>query len=515
MRHVLAPALAVALAVSIAGGCGGGGEETETTPASVAPADSLLYLDAVLRPEGENRTAIETPLAALLGTEEPGTVIVDALNREIAEDDATYEEDIEPWLGERGGIFFTSIFPPGDGGDVEETAFDDSEGAFVIETTDPDAALAFAEEFADEGDAYEIAGDFLVAGTDGGVEAAVDAEAGGDSLADDEEFDALVGAETTAAGRVFADVPGILTAAEEAGELTTSDREVLDEVASGLVDEPFTAILEGETTGIALEVSYGVPSDSALTPDEESALLRDLPGDTWLAAGLPDVGELVDSYLGTAEELGSAEGLDEVSAEFSDEFGVDPAEAFGPLGDGVLFANGTGIFGTGGGLVFETEDAAAGRDLIAALERAAKRGGEDVRPLSGRGGEEGFAISIGGAPSPVNFVAADDRVVIAYGDSAAAAALEPDPAEGLLADGESFAEAEAALGEDYAVNAFMDFGPLVQILELAAATEPSLQEALPYLESLDFLVVGSASDGERQRHRFHLGVADIVTDPSA
>ena len=513
MSRLLAPALVVALAVSIAAGCGGDDDEAETTPASVVPADSLLYMDALVRPEGEERTAIEAPLAALLGTEDPGAVIIDALNAELAEDGATYEEDIAPWLGERAGIFFTSVFPPEAAGDVEGTAFDDAEGAFVVETTDPDAAMAFAEKFADDGDAFEIVDDFLVGGTEDAVQAAVDA-AEGDSLEDDGEFDSLLGAETAATGRLFADVPGFVAAAKEAGELTAEDGDKLDAVLSGFLDEPATAVLQGETTGVAVEVSYGNTGDSPLAAGEESALLRELPEDTWLAAGLPDVGELVEGYLGTAEQLGSAEGLDEVSAEFREELGVEPAELFGPLGDGALFATGSGIFGTGGGLVFETSDPDAGRDLIAALERAAKRGGEDVRPLSGGGGE-GFAVSVSNIPGAINFVASDDRVVIAYGEAAAAAALDPSMAEGALADSEAFAEAQGALGSDYAVSAYFDFGPVVGLLDLAAATDPALQEAVPYLESLDYLVAGSTSDGERERHRVFLGVADIVADPSA
>ena len=105
--------------------------------------------------------------------------------------------------------------------------------------------------------------------------------------------------------------------------------------------------------------------------------------------------------------------------------------------------------------------------------------------------------------------------MIAYGDGATTAALTPAESDGLLGDSEAFAAASEALGEDYAVATYLDFAPLVDLLSLAAAADPSLQQMLPYLESLDFLIAGSASDGERERLRMFIGIAAATVEPSA
>ena len=88
-------------------------------------------------------------------------------------EDFDYEEDVEPWLGERFAVFLTKI-----GED------DESEGGFIFETSDPDAALDFVttqggedpgeeKEYEgvdytidDDGDAFGLVDDFLVGGDD-------------------------------------------------------------------------------------------------------------------------------------------------------------------------------------------------------------------------------------------------------------------------------------------------------------------------------------------------------------
>jgi hypothetical protein len=496
-------------------GCGDDGGEAPSTPATLVPASAQLYAEALLRPEGESRTAIESPLAALLDTDDPGAVIVDELDRRIAEagSDLTYEDDVEPWLGERGAVFFNSLY--GDGKDG-------ADGAFVVEATDPDAAGEFADKVeaeegqVDEGDAVEVVGDALVFGSRAGVDAVAATEAGGESLADDPGFDAVLGADAGAEARAYLDTPALVESATDAGELSDSDRRALGSVFGAAIDEPIAAVLDAQTTGVGLEVSYGANDAPLLAAAGESKLLRELPGDAWLAAGFVDAGEAIGSLLGSAEDFGIApDELEATKERFRREYGLELADVYGPLGDGALFANGAGIFGAGGGLVFESDDEDAAKRLVDGLERAAKRGGEEVRSLSGPNGETGFSVDAAGAPGAINFVATPDRFVVAYGESATAAALDPGHAEGNLGESQAFGDAVAALGEDYDVTAYLDFGPVADLLELVAATAPSLDAALPYLESLDFVIAGSSSDGERERQRIFVGIAGITVEPTA
>jgi hypothetical protein len=243
--------------------------------------------------------------------------------------------------------------------------------------------------------------------------------------------------------------------------------------------------------------------------------LGSLPEDSWVAAAWPDVGEGIGSIFEDGEEFGiPAAELEQASAELRRAVGLDPEELFGPIGDAAFFASGEGIFGAGGGVVVETDDPDAAGKLVGALERAIRSEGLPVSPLAGGGDAEGFSVDVPDAPARVNVVAGEDRIVAAYGDAATEAALDPGAAEGTLEDNEDFAAAGERLGEDYDVSAYVDFAPLVDLLELAAVADPSLQQAMPYLSSLDYVVAGTSSDGERDSQRLFLGVDDVV-DPTA
>ena len=83
-----------------------------------------------------------------------------------------------------------------------------------------------------------------------------------------------------------------------------------------------------------------------------------------------------------------------------------------------------------GALIIETKDEAASGRFLSALERLAKsqagNPGERVGPLSAPGGGEGFTLTSTDVPQPVHAFQKDGRVVFAYGDKAAADAVDPD-----------------------------------------------------------------------------------------
>ncbi|MGI8462336.1 MAG: DUF3352 domain-containing protein [Solirubrobacterales bacterium] len=563
-KLAIGPLLAAGAVLTIAG-CGGDDQETATPPAALAPAESVFYAESVLRSEGEEREALETSLSTVLG-EPPGTQIIEELNSSLAESGFSYEGDLAPWVGERGGLFLTALYEqevdsvdetingakecidaaePAEGEDVvggcapppdEGFSSDGVEGAFVIQSTDEDAAAGFVEKVAAEsdgaedaeyegveykrdenGDAVGVVGDFVVLGSEQGFEAAVDAEAGGASLADDDAYTGALGDEEGSTATLYADVPAIAESAEAAGELRADDRAVFESVFGGAAEQPLTASVDAAAGGFGAEFAYGTTDAPFLAAAEESALLRELPGDSWFAAGFSGLGDAVGSLIGSAADFGVAEDeIESTREQFRREYGLELEDFYEPFGDGAFFANGEGIFGTGAGLVVETDDDAAADRLITGLERAARRSGDQVRPVADREtGAEGFSLTIEDAPGTVNFIGAEDRVVIAYGDGATTPALTPEKSDGRLGGSDAFAAASEALGEDFAVATYLDFAPLVDLLSLAAAADPSLQQMLPYLEPLDFLIAGSASDGERERLRMFIGIAAATVEPSA
>src|SRR6185436_11948008 len=101
--------VAIAGAILLAGcGGGGGGGGTTADPATLAPADAPLFVEATLRPEGELKSNIESLAENVAGISDPGSLIIDRLNISLADantdEKLTYEDDIEPWLGEKAGI---------------------------------------------------------------------------------------------------------------------------------------------------------------------------------------------------------------------------------------------------------------------------------------------------------------------------------------------------------------------------------------------------------------------------
>jgi plasmid stabilization system protein ParE len=536
LRRAATVAACAALALT---GCGGDDESEPASPATLVPADARLYVESVLRPEGSQREALESSLSELLDTDDPGALITEELNEQSAEDESeiTYEGDIEPWLGERGAVFVTDFFPGG--GTAEEADWEDESLAVVVDATDTEAAQEFIDKAAEEGDSateasYDgvdyvliedeedadgppttagVVGDHVVFAGESLFQQVVDIDAGGSSLAGDERFEATGADAGEAAASLYADVPAIVEDADAAGELSRSDREALESVFAGVADQPVSASLNAEGAGFALEVSYGSAELPFLAAAKESSLLRDLPESAWFAAGFSDLGDAVGTLFREGEDfgIGGAE-LERAERGFLRNYGLPLEDFYGPLGDAAVFASGEGIFGAGGGLVVETENPAQAARVLAGLRRGAQRSGDTPQPLRGGGrGVEGFSVELPEAPSTLNFVAADDRLVVVYGEEAAAGAIEP---ERTLESSEEFRAASAALGEDFAVALFLDFDPVTELLELAATADPSVEEVLPYLEAIDFVVAGSTSDGDRDRQRIFLGLEEAVSGPA-
>ncbi len=199
------------LAALALAGCGTDDEPEGGTLATLAPADASVYTEFVLRPEGAQREALESSLALLLDTGNPGGELIDELNQSLAEEEAevSYQGDIEPWLGERGAILFTELFPE----EGADPAFgDDGErGAIALDVTDANAAQALIDKAAAEADTTEdatyedveytlfddhvgvgLVGDRMVIADEETMQRVVDTESGAPALADEEQFNSVL-----------------------------------------------------------------------------------------------------------------------------------------------------------------------------------------------------------------------------------------------------------------------------------------------------------------------------------
>ena len=193
-RTRLAALVAIAGLLFVAGcgesSSGDGGAD----PATLAPANASLYIEATMRPEGAQLEGFKAAAGKVLGVSDPGAKLRELFNKEAAEAGISYEKDIQPWLGKRAGLMLDNL------------ESDDPSLIGIFSATDTDKARAFVETLAkgnaevkdakykdisyktDSELAAGVVGDFVVFGMpEAQFKRAVDAK-DGDSLSDVEGF---------------------------------------------------------------------------------------------------------------------------------------------------------------------------------------------------------------------------------------------------------------------------------------------------------------------------------------
>ena len=519
LRRPTALLAALAAAVVLAS-CGEG--EQAGSARDVAPADTLVYVEATVRPEGDQREQLDA-LLERFGDQDLVGLAIDGLDSAAAADglDFTYAGDIEPWLGERASAFFTGF---------ETQVGDETQGAVVFESTDDEAAEAAVRKALEaEGEAtevtdgdhdyYAIADDGAVAVTDGlvitGTEAAVQAAFetldGGPALVDEDGFSERLDADglDESFASFYVDVEDTIA---DGGGLEDRDREVFETFAPNLIETPVTGTLDLGEDGVAIDFSYGSLGDFATLfyTAGTSPLLTELPADAWLATVYPKLGEsyraLFDAFgaAGSGLPPGASGGLGLFEGQVERATGVSLDAILGAIGDVGIFVRGDSLAALEGAAVIEVSDQAVAAKLLDAAGRALSRvPGTEIRPL--RVGEaKGFAVRSPGVPMEIQVVLDGDRAVIGYGAAATEEALTPTQ---TLADSDAFVAAEESLGDGTPIGTYVGLGPAIELLAASGGVDAA-QMALvaPYLEQLSFLALGSADDGEVGHTRIVAGL---------
>jgi hypothetical protein len=497
-------ALAVAATAALAIGACGGDEESEPAgpdPATIVPSQALVYAEATVRPDDDQRDDLEAALATVLGVNDVGAAIREQLDSLLSDSDLTYQEDVEPWLGDRVGVFLLS--------------FDQGpDGAFVVPTTDKEAAQTALNKMAEsegvrgrrtedgipyvltENDsALGIVGDFAVVGSSIGFDEVAEASRG-ESLAESDEFAEMTGdLRGDHLVTAYADPDGILSALSSAGELSTRQLSELGDSLAGVLGEPIALSAGADENGFFAELAATGEAPVGGGTD----LIERIPDDAWVAFGLSDAGALAAPALTAA--LASDEALARVLDRLQGEGGTGLDDLAASIGDAAGWFGGSNVLTSNGGLIFETDDEAAARGVLDRLRAAlSAEPGVAIRP----GDFEGEAFSAGPADVPIEFplVLRDGLLVTGLGEQSVEQVYEP---ESSLTDSEAYEAGQEALGDDFSTSLLIDFQALVGFFEgLNVADEPDLQEALPYMARLDVFAAGSADDDESTRLRFIL-----------
>jgi hypothetical protein len=500
MRKLILTLAALSIAALVAVGCGKEGQAASGA-SELVPAGSVIYGEATLKPEGDQKEAIDAILAKFPGGGQAGDKLKDLIEKGLRESDASvsFKEDIEPWLGDEAAFFVANLSP---NGDAQSTAG-------LIATDDEDKARAVLEKSAegkvtkknykdveyltDESkEAGAVFDGFLVLGTEDGVKAAIDTSKGGKKLSEDESYEsALDEAPDDRLGFFYMNSPELLRSLREAGTpLPDSFRK--------LFEEPLVATLDADRDGVSFEGTVPEEIGRASLFGQASELVEELPGDSWLGMAQTDFGKLIDFYVDAF--AGVAGGRDAIEQQLKSATGLDlQRDVIDWMGDFGVFVRGTSVAELDGALIVETKDEAASGRFISALERLAKSQGQgavQIGPLDAPGGGKGFTAQVSDIPKPIHAFQKDGKVVFAYGDAAASDAVNP---ANKLGDSADYTAARDSLG-DYDISFFLLTKPILDLVESTeAATDADWQKAKPYLEPLNALVAGTSGDGDSLR----------------
>jgi hypothetical protein len=518
--------------------CGGSSSSSESTadlgpdPATMAPADAPFYAQVVVKPSGSIGDDLNSALSKVLGTDDPGAMIRDSIDQGLASDPnsggITYTDDIEPWLGTRAGIFVSGYDPKTQAPSAAAAvAVTDAGGAqaFIDKLSATGSGKATDETYngvdykydATDDSAVGISGDFLLIGNKQGFEDAVDAGSG-DSLLDNPDASTALGdAPDNSLFSLYVDTPAIVDLVKSSGGLTASQLGPVEDQLKQLSSGPI------EAWGTVTDSTFAIGGSAPTAPGSTgpSDLISTFPADSWLAFATANVGETLQSSIdqfAQSFQAGIASsapaGFDTSSVDpiamFKQQTGIDLKTDLAWIGDAGGFVEGSSVFGLGGGLVLETNDEQAASASIDKLQKALSGNPQLKQQIQVTPTDSGFSIQANGAPIGAEVGLQDGKVVAAAG---AATVDDVVNSSDTLDGSDRFNTAKDALGDGATPSFFLDFGPIVSLIESSgqATTDPGYQSAKPYLDALDYLVSGSSVQGDRTTGSIVLGVKEAST----
>lgn len=513
MRVRLVPfrALVTAVAALVAAGCGGEGSGTD--PATVAPADTPIYIDVAVRPEGELQENVEALASNLAGIDNLGGFVIEMIEESASDDgeEFDYEKEVEPWLGERAGIALQDF----DGEDFNGYAI-------AAAATDTGAAQEFIDDNADEvveepsyegvdfkveedGTAVGLVGDsFVLAETEAAFKAAIDAETG-ESLADQDTYTSATDAASSGSfANLFVDIGGLI---EEAGGTIDPEVEEFLETA-GIEAKKATALASIVPGSDFIEVDFATDLFSEQVPTgDPSELLGSLPGGSLAAAAAADFGAQLNEAIDELDENGIPGELEpnELKSALKSK-GIDLDRISESITDLGFFVQGSTERNLTGAVVLTTKDAEEAENTVANIGLLLRAEGTPGITKISEDGISGFSIKAEDpGDQPFVLAAKENKIAIAYGPIGAAAVLTAGKSA-TLADNPAFQQAGDALG-DTPLSAFIA-GPATMALVdnlISPEEQEDLAEIRPLLDKIEYVALGGGSEGDLATSKLVIG----------
>jgi len=496
-----------ALAISACGGDGGGVGSDD--PASLAPADAPLYIQGTIRPKGTLKADVETLASTVSGFDDPTGQLTNLIDQSLAESNTssgktlTFDNDIEPWLGNLGGVFV-------------EGFTHDPPAAGIVQTTDADAAQQFiddAKETDDEERSYEgtdyvldddtavaVVDDFLVIGDEPAFKRVVDVSGGDDSLGDESNFTDTL--DQAPSGSILDAYVNVEAATEAARAEDPANAQAVEASIGDTSGKSVLASLVPSKDSLELDAITNV--DQNFITNDLKELIGSFPADSLAAVGIPDLGGQVERTIEQLEKSGvegvTKEAIDRQLAEA----GLNLDDITAALGDLGIFAQGTDQQSLQGAGVITSDDSAVVEKLLKQLTA--------LITLSGQPGVSEAPVGTGFSlrdpdelgRQPLIVTTEGGKIAIGYGEQATERALSGGGSK--LADAPTFKQAVGALGGD-GVSGYLALPAVFQLADsLGAITDPEYQQARPYLERLNYLIFGSGEQGDFSTSKVIVGV---------
>jgi hypothetical protein len=496
------------------------------------PEDAQFYMNVFVRPSNTQKQAIEDLLGAGDVTAEEATDrIAEVVDRALSDFDLTFEDDIDPALGNQASIFAGNLVEATDESAPLTSAEPETvEAALLVAVRDEDRARDLIEVASEKGDSditgretyegyeYTLYDDesavgfidgFAVAGSVPGFKAVVDTAEGRPSLEDSDRYQDVV-------DRLHEDNLGIIyfnigALVDEAREVNPGDEPTLDLLGGGF-DRPFALTVFATSEGVVMESLSPVPSGGPISTMidllSRETRIRELPSDSWLAFGVPEVGRFVELFfeLGVELQESAAEELDQIEAEFEAETGLQLRKHIldGLKGTRLFVSGGIGP-GTRGAVIVDTANEDVAADIVAALRMLAVEQGVAVEGLQLTDYEDGFSFADPTETDSVHVVADGTRVVAGFGTEATRSALEG--GHPLSRTGKFGAASDMLGGVEPSLYLDLD-PPLAAFRNLVAPQIPDYPaEALdPFLDAASYLVAGVEGQGDYLLQTVVLGV---------
>jgi hypothetical protein len=514
LRRTVLLSLALLAAALLSACAAGGGSGAGADPAAAVPQGVPFYAEVVLRPQGGVRDDALAAAGKILHTSDPAAKIRSLIQQALDSDGAKvdFAKDIEPWLGDRAGVWFTM---PGRAGAKPG-------GAAVLAVKDADAAQAAIDglakregekltprssgshsyEVTADGTAVAVEGDYAFVGTEGEVKRGL-ATLDGDGLAKEDRYvNAIKPISSDRLAHTFLDLKTLFDAAlrsdpSAASQLGPFRGALTTLMAGGPHVTSFFADGDRLTVETVMKGGGIAGQIGALVSVEASPLLGELPGDAWGAVAVPKLGPSLRT-LWTA--LSGVIGGAAASQQLRQQYGIDlEQDVFSWIGDTGVFARGTTPDTVDGALVISATDEAKATTAFGKLVGLARtRGGLDPQPVQLDGADAAFSIDLPDAPKPLVLARGNGRVVAGYGAAAAAAGLE---AANPLRDSEAMGLAKDALDGNADPAMLLAVAPVLGLIEASpsASGDPDWAKAKPYLQAFDVVTTGSKRDGDTVR----------------